>query len=198
MLRASGFSSRRLGLWLRLVKGWLKNALKSLERLISRIEYAFLIKQGQSSSDVPAECLGKRSLFLHLLSVLLDSSSIGLTQLFLLALWLRWHPEFGREDRTTSFPNLFVFTRGCYGTFVLSPHLLLDKIVQRRRQIDLLRSVRGGLSGELLLFAALILIVEVHEVWAAVDLAQGYGHVLQLTDMEWFVNCILIDRIVCS
>ena len=46
LLRACGFASRRLSLWLRLVEGWLKNALEPLERLISCIEYAFLVKQG--------------------------------------------------------------------------------------------------------------------------------------------------------
>ena len=130
LLRACGLVRRCLSLWLRLVEGWLKNALKSLERLISCIEYAFLVKQGQSSSDVPAECLGKWRLFLRILSVL-GSTSIGLTQqLFLLVLWLGWHPEFGREDRAASLPNLLVFTCRCYSTLVLSPHLLLDEIVQ--------------------------------------------------------------------
>ena len=130
LLRACGLVRRCLSLWLRLVEGWLKNALKSLERLISRIEYAFLVKQGQSSSDVPAKCLGKWRLFLCILSVL-GSTSIGLTQqLFLLVLWLGWHPEFGREDRAASLPNLLVFTCRCYSTLVLSPHLLLDEIVQ--------------------------------------------------------------------
>ena len=129
LLRASSFLGSRLSLWLRLVEGWLKNALKSLERLISRIEYAFLVEQGQSSSDVPAKRLGKRRLFLRILFVL-GISSVGLTRkLFLLVLWLGWHPKFGREDRAASLPNLLVFPRRCYSTFVLSPHLLLDEIV---------------------------------------------------------------------
>ena len=61
----------------------------------------------------------------------------------------------------------------------------------------MLGSVRGG-PGELLLFAALILIVVVHKVWAAVHLAQGHRHVLELTDVEWFISCVLIERIVVS
>ena len=45
LFRGSGFASKRcLSLCCTLAEGWLKNTLKLLERLISRIKYAFLIK----------------------------------------------------------------------------------------------------------------------------------------------------------